>query len=336
MSPEIVFTVDDSVLYYAMIDGSLRLSVQTPETTGAPVLLPSCRYGEFHEGIATALDTVLDGIGFINSKGLFITSMHYIAADDFSEGRSFVTDDTSTKLIDTNGTILRDFGSILITGRFSQGIALVSKILNDTSGEYKRDAYVDKQGIPVIQFGDPDRIVSPEIISDDDAHSEGLIRVHTPHAVGRRYGFMDLAEKLRIPMMYDDAGRFVLGLAPVAKNGQWGFIDKQNKTQIEFAFDGAKSFAEGLAAVSVQGVWGYCDSGGQIAIAPAFERADPFRAGTARVKSGGKYGIIDAKGAFLAPPIFDGMTNFNHGVCRILLEGKEGFMNRAGEMLFGE
>jgi len=332
---EIHFEVADSIFTYTKIDSSLRLKCRVGQENGGTVL-PMCWYGDFHNGVASVLDGVLDGFGYINSRGLFITPMQYIAAGDFSEDRAFVTDDTSTKLIDTSGTVLADFKTILITGKFSEGIALVSKVQNDTAGEFKRDAYVDLTGRFVVDFGAPDEISSAGIISDDDACSDGLIRVHTSAAATRRFGFMDLNQRLRIPYMYEDASRFCCGLAAASKRGRYGYIDDRNRAVIDFRFDAARAFSDELAPVRIGGLWGYIDLRGKEVIAPTFDEADAFRGGSARVKVGEKYGIIDTTGEFLAPPRFDGMTNFHHGICRIVLGARKGVMNRAGDMLMDE
>lgn len=337
VASEIQFIVDNTIFVYAKINSSLRLLCTIAGATGgseAASVLPMCSYGDFHDGVALVLDNVLDGYGYINSKGLFITPMQYIAAEDFSEERAFVTDEDSTKLIDTNGIVIKDFKTILITGQFSEGLALVSKIMNDTAGEFKRDAYVDRSGNFVVEFCEPDEIASPEIISDDDACSEGLIRVHTSICKGRKFGFMDIDQKLRIPYIYDDASRFSMGVAAVLKNGKYGFINVHNRPVIESRFDDAKAFAEGLSAVSRKGSWGYIDPKGNVLIDHIFEKAEGFKNGSARVKIGNKYGIIDRTGKYLVRPVFDGLTNFHHGVCRILFEGKNGVMNKDGAMIF--
>jgi hypothetical protein len=337
VASDIQFTVDDSVFAYARINSSLRLLCTRAGTGGgaeAAAILPQCSYGDFHDGIALALDNVLDGYGYINSKGLFITPMQYIAAEDFSEERAFVTDDASTKLIDTTGTVIRDYHTILITGPFSEGLALVAKIMNETAGEFKRDAYVDRSGAFVVDFGEPDEISSPEIISDEDACSEGLIRVHSPACCERKFGFMDTGRHIRIPLMYEDATRFSMGMAAVMKDGKYVFIDAHNRQTIEARYDDARTFTEGLAAVRRNGAWGYIDRKGNIAIDMMFEKAEQFKDGSARVKIADKYGIIDPTGRYLVRPVFDGLTNFHHGVCRIKFEGKHGVMNRDGAMLF--
>lgn len=331
---EIRFTVAESVFTYTKIDTSLRLLCSsTGSNTDAVAVLPMCRYGDFHDGIATVLDRILCGYGYINSRGLFITPIQYIAAEDFSEERAFVTDDVSTKLIDTTGTVLKDFKTILFTGKFNEGLALVSKIMNDTKGEYKRDGYVDRQGRFIIEPGEPDAITHPGIICEDDACSDGLLRVHTAGAQGRRYGFMDVHQKLRIPYMYEEASRFSVGIAAAARHGRYGFIDDHNRTVIDFRYDAAKCFSGDLAPVRLGGAWGYIDRGGKHAIAPQFDEAGEFRNGSARVKVQGKYGIINPEGEYLANPIFDGISNFHHGVCRIVLGGRSGVMNTEGETL---
>jgi len=52
-----------------------------------------------------------------------------------------------------------------------------------------------------------------------------------------------------IAPVYEDAGSFNDGLAPVMKDGKWGYIDTDNNVVIPFIYDVAYGFSEGLAIV---------------------------------------------------------------------------------------
>lgn len=85
-----------------------------------------------------------------------------------------------------------------------------------------------------------------------------------------RYGFIDLKKKQTIPCIYDAAGNFSSGLAPVCINRRWGYIDKKGKTVIPLKYEAAGNFSEGLAPVVVNGKMGFIDTRGTFLIPPAY------------------------------------------------------------------
>ena len=59
--------------------------------------------------------------------------------------------------------------------------------------------------------------------------------------------------------IYEDAGFFSCGYAPVKKNGQYGFIDTAGNEVTEFLFDSASYLYEGKTYVSLDGKFGILD-----------------------------------------------------------------------------
>jgi hypothetical protein len=136
-------------------------------------------------------------------------------------------------------------------------------------------------------------------------------------------------------------------LFSVDKNGKSGYIDDKGKLVIPLIFDGAGDFSEGLAPVKVHDQWGYIDETGKIVIEPLFSRAYEFSEGLARVqvegdKYGmhGKWGFIDKSGNWVIKPQYGELTGvdsesqgFREGLAIIEIDYQKGFIDKSGRQL---
>ncbi|MNR05185.1 KWG Leptospira [compost metagenome] len=79
-----------------------------------------------------------------------------------------------------------------------------------------------------------------------------------------KYGFINAAGKVVIPLKYSYANGFSEGYASVnmggeaafsgfPKGGKWGFINNNDKTVLSLKYDFANSFWKGLAEVETNG-----------------------------------------------------------------------------------
>ena len=68
-----------------------------------------------------------------------------------------------------------------------------------------------------------------------------------------KYGLIDEAGNIFIPIIYDFASNFFEGLAVVQLNDKCGFIDKNGNIIVPIIYDYAYSFKEGLAVVRLNG-----------------------------------------------------------------------------------
>ena len=89
--------------------------------------------------------------------------------------------------------------------------------------------------------------------------SEGLAWVRK----GNKYGFIDTAGQVVVPLQYDGTWGFNEGLASVRQDAQWGFINTTGKVVIDLQYDDARLFSEGLAAVNKADKWFYINKQGQ-------------------------------------------------------------------------
>lgn len=109
----------------------------------------------------------------------------------------------------------------------------------------------------------------------------------------------------KIDLIFEDAGRFYDGLAPVCLAGKWGFIDYGGRVSIPLQYDYARDFGEGLAPVCHNGKWGYIGTDGTSAIPFQYEDALTFFEGLAAVRLNNKWGFIDRNDSIVIPFQYD-------------------------------
>lgn len=104
--------------------------------------------GDFHCGRAV----IDDGrkMGYINRLGEVCIPLRFNVALDFSENRAFVSSDDSTLLIDDSGSVIASFEESLVPGAFSNGTALLSRIV--CSGSHTEEALIDLSGNIIVDF----------------------------------------------------------------------------------------------------------------------------------------------------------------------------------------
>ncbi|MCL1919083.1 MAG: WG repeat-containing protein [Peptococcaceae bacterium] len=145
-------------------------------------------------------------------------------------------------------------------------------------------------------------------------------------------GYVDTYGTLVIPLEYDSLGVFTSeGLIRAGQNGKWGFCDIRGNVVIPLEYDGAGDFVNGFARVEKDGKHGYIDTNGQTVISLEYEDAHDFSQGFAAVKKNGKWGCVNAGGNLVVPLEYDSIKEFNsEGVTGVLVNEKWGFMGADG------
>jgi WG containing repeat len=257
-----------------------------------PAPLPGIRFtwaGDFAQGLAPV--RVGEKFGYIDTSGVQRIPAAYAFASGFSENRAACLRDGKWGYLDVTGreVITPAYAS---AGMFSEGLAVVTG-----EGGY---GFIDSNGTAVggMRF------------TDARPFSQGLAAVRMQYDDGEAWGFMDKRGVVVIPPLFPDVpGGFSEGVAMVRVESEMpyrsGFIDSSGGFAIDTLYDAAGDFHEGLAPVGrgqwrgnrFQGLWGYVDRSGRPVIPPAFSEAGAFREGKALIrKPAGGYAWIGKSG----------------------------------------
>lgn len=155
---------------------------------------------------------------------------------------------------------------------------------------------------------------------------------------GGKWGYIDKAGKVVIPLQFETTYGFVEGLAAAKLDGKFGFIDATGKWVIPPQFDWAYVFGDGMAWVRQGGKFGAIDRTGTMVIPPTFtERPEPFSEGMAAVKVDGKWGYVDKTGTMVIAPAYGKAAKFSGEVAQVETPaGKHLWIHRSGKVLWTE
>lgn len=180
--------------------------------------------------------------------------------------------------------LLIDAESGTITGRQYHGITSPEKTpcWDETS---KHLAWMDSTGY------------SGEVRASELALEEGLYPVTNTISNKAKYGFINEYLQLEIDMIYDAAGDFSEGLAPVKKSGSWIYIDTTGKEVITTGYSpisdrGAYGFRNGLVPVKKDGKCGIINKKGETVVKFNFEEIIQGKDGKYIAKKDGKWGVL--------------------------------------------
>ncbi|EMY78910.1 hypothetical protein LEP1GSC060_0864 [Leptospira weilii serovar Ranarum str. ICFT] len=152
------------------------------------------------------------------------------------------------------------------------------------------------------------------------------------------YGYMDLTGFHTVPMQYERAEPFRLGLGCVQMKDtkKWGAINKSDKLVIPAKFLNSFSFFGDLAVVQESfDHTGCIDPNGDYAVPPRFKSIGNFSEGLALandVKTG-KTGFIDRTGRYVIQPNLEYANDFSQGFAAIHdKKSKWGYIDAAGNI----
>ena len=236
-----------------------------------------------------------DKWGYIDKQGKIQINPQFNEANVFVEGLALVRNSD-----DKIGFINED-GKYIINPMykdasfFHDGLALVVS-------ENSKPQFIDKAGNVKITINNADQC---------GVFNENLALIET----NKKWGFVDNTGTVKIPPIYEDAGHFSEGLAPVMikdKDGNflWGYVNTQGKLEINCQFKRAYHFSSGCAAIYDGNKYGFIDKTGKYIINPQFDDAGPFENGFAVVKQGNDFGYVDEKGKIQINPQFKWASKF--------------------------
>ncbi|MCL4465053.1 MAG: WG repeat-containing protein, partial [Chloroflexi bacterium] len=233
------------------------------------------------------------GYGFINKTGQMVIPAQWDDAGEFSQGLAPVLRGSASGFIDTAGKVVIPL-KFQSTDSFSDGLAPAA-----SGGKW---GYVDRSGAWVIEPQYAGFV--PNAIADETfglgvgRFQGGLAPVYLKGGVlvdGASCSYIDKTGKVVFNRVFERAGDFSEGLAPVQIDGKWGFIDASGTMVIKPNFEQHQSFSleqyllgdagfhEGLAPVALNGKVGYIDKAGKFVIEPQFASGQGFSEGFAYV-----------------------------------------------------
>jgi len=280
--------------------------------------------------------------GYADFKGDLVIPAQYVEAHGFNSGRAIVrrSMDKPYELIDHAGQTLFVIPDGLTPTHPEQGL-----IGNNLLEVYLVEGEYRTRVRRLYSFTQHKLLKLPKgwSLNPQDQFSEDRASLGVPLAIPttsseRRYGYIDQDGAVVIRPVYEYAGQFHDGLAPVLKDGRYRYIDKAGDERLTLPTDCsfACEFREGLAAVAVGGDlskphkqgtvprgarYEFIDTNGKVVIPPKFFVGDDiawptqFDNGLAAVMQGApahNYGYIDHSGKWVIAPVYKAACRFSH------------------------
>lgn len=159
----------------------------------------------------------------------------------------------------------------------------------------------------------------------------------------RKWGIMGRDGAYRMPPRYTSLSEFDdNGLARFRIGERFGFVNRRGNEITSRLWDSAGYFADGLAPVERDGLWGYIDTEGDIAIDPRYDYAWEFVDGYTVVRYGdretGQRLYINTEGDLLNRARYGWAYVFDGPLAHIargpFSTGEFGYINRDGEVIW--
>jgi hypothetical protein len=306
---------------------------------------------DFYDGFANIIKD--STYGYIDKKGTEILFKQYQETYFYYGNTGIAKKDGKYGLINRNGNELSEFkyNMILFFG-FNHFKGILSKDSNqilDNNGkiifneqtEYNiKSDYFEKDSLLVYEKNVDNKKLQGLVGFDNKIVTEPIYdniyfiedKEFFVVEKDKKYGFINKAGLLQIPVMYDEVGFNITDeLISVRQKNKWGFINRKNEVKIPFEYDEAKSFFDGLAYVKKDQTYGYIDKNNKIKF--SVEKSDfPFYSNDLSIiKKNGKYGYINKKGRIIIPTIYEYAYPFVNNIAYIELNGKSGFINKKGK-----
>lgn len=269
----------------------------------------------FKEGMAVVDEYIdMDGwfltqSGVIDLSGNWLVGKKYNLIDNCGEGRFFASmeDEGDTYLLDALGNVIKQYNELTYIDEFSEGLAMMWRGASDLSPA--QFAYINREGDEIIpsfsQIG-----IALEL--GKDGCSEGLIRFFREG----KWGYIDKANQIVIPFIYEDGTRFGNNLAGVKLKDKFGFIDRNNNVRIPFVYEDVLPFSDGIARVKKNNKWGFIDTVGNTVVPFEFDDFGwiSFCDNEIVFTKNGKYGVIDRNLVVRIPPLYESLYLIHKGL----------------------
>lgn len=151
----------------------------------------------------------------------------------------------------------------------------------------------------------------------------------------KKYGYVNKAEEWVIKPTFEDAEKFIYGIAKVKVKKLWGLIDEDGKIILEPQFDDIDKFKDGIAFVKKSKKVGFINEKCEIIVPPTYDDIDNFSfEGIAKIKNSKRYGLINNKGEVLIVPRFDDIKSFSDNIANVEENKLFGLIEKSGNIIF--
>lgn len=127
--------------------------------------------------------------------------------------------------------------------------------------------------------------------------------------------------KLR-DFIFDAAGLFYDGVAPVKDGELWGLLNKKGEWVVTPRYTNVGRYQEGRMAIRQNNMFAYIESSGNRITGFAYEDAHYFSEGLAGIKRGNKWGFINARGDLKIQAKFDSVRQFKDNLAAVRVNEK--------------
>lgn len=170
-------------------------------------------------------------------------------------------------------------------------------------------------------------------VTDFTAYNEKAVAFLTDK--GWRYAGSTLKLNEKV---FDEAGAFRDGMAPVKKDGKWHIVDRSLETAVKKEFD--EVIRAELGYSTLDGYY-FAREAGELNLylneekkAGPFEDARPFeKGGLAAVKNDGKWGFVDKEGVVVIDYKFEDALSFGGTIAPVKVKDKWGFIDKKGNLV---
>jgi hypothetical protein len=125
-------------------------------------------------------------------------------------------------------------------------------------------------------------------------------------------------------------------LFPIREGRKFGFINQAGAVVVPVQYEAAGEEHEGRIRITSEGKSGYIDLSGKVVIEPAYEQAGDFQDSRAIVRNESQYGLIDPAGKRIGDIPYRVLGEFHQGVLRVQKAGRPtmyGFVDRDGKIV---
>lgn len=290
--------------YFGLLDSSGRQIVP-------------CRYDDidrFYNGMA---EVSLNGKhGYVNQRGKLVIPLVYVRANPFQRGEALVvTAEGDVGYLNQQGQSVRPFSQLgrpYFRGRYAKGWTIQPYVsqLRESVGEFYTS--VDASG------GD---YVPHDVELTQPLRKTGLTLFFSGDRQHRRFGFLDSAGHIVVPMVYEDANETQYGWQDwirVKKYDRYGFIERQTgREMISIRYEDSQPSTHNIIWVKQRGKWGCIDRWGRTVVPFRFDWASAYVEHRAIVKRGESVGYVDTTGRLTVPIRYDQASYYYRGKARV-------------------